>query len=81
MGSIHVELMVSCNRGGNVTDQLIEPITGITPLVFDPSRFQLKKIPPSERELPWQVEIVTFNSTSTQESYACRGFSPLVRFN
>lgn len=41
MGSIHVELMVSCSRGGNVTDQLIEPITGITSLVFDLLRFQL----------------------------------------
>ena len=41
MGSIHVELMVSCNRGENATDQLTEPITGSISLVFDPSSFQL----------------------------------------
>lgn len=39
MGSIHVELMLSCNRGGNVTDQLTEPITGIISLVFDDQDF------------------------------------------
>ena len=42
VGSIHVELMVSCNRGENITDQLTEPITGNTSLV-DPSSFPAKQ--------------------------------------